>query len=139
MLIWCSVTISDDVALLPGAQQSDSVMHNKLFSCSVISESFVSPWTVSARPHCPRGFPGQNTAVAHHFLLQGTFLTEDRTHVSHTGRRFFTTDSPGKPMHTCVCVCVCCECVCVRVRVCVCVCECVRVCVCECACVCACV
>ena len=34
-----------------------------------------SPWTVAAGLLCPWAFPGKNTGVSHHFLLQGIFLT----------------------------------------------------------------
>ena len=44
--------------------------------CSVVSDSAMS-WTVAARLLCPWNFPGKNTAVGCHFLLQGTFLSEE--------------------------------------------------------------
>ena len=34
------------------------------------------PWTVAARFLCPWDFPGKNTGVGCHFLLQGIFLTQ---------------------------------------------------------------
>ena len=34
---------------------------------------FVTPWTVA----CPWDFPGKNTGVGCHFLLQGIFLTQE--------------------------------------------------------------
>ena len=37
---------------------------------------FVTPWTVAARLLCPCDFPGRNTGVGCHFLLQGIFLTQ---------------------------------------------------------------
>ena len=33
-------------------------------------------WTAAARLLCPWDFPGKNTAVSCHFLLQGIFLTQ---------------------------------------------------------------
>ena len=42
-------------------------------------------------------FPGKSTGVGGHFLLQGIFLTQDRTHVSCITGGFFTTEPPGKP------------------------------------------
>ena len=36
---------------------------------------FVTLWTVAHRLLCPWDFPGQNTGVSWHFLVQGTFLT----------------------------------------------------------------
>ena len=44
--------------------------------CSVISNS-ANPWTVLARLLCPCNFPGKNTGVGCHFLLQGVFLTQE--------------------------------------------------------------
>ena len=44
-----------------------------LFSCSVVSDSFVTPWAVPPRLLCPWNFPGKNTGVGCHFLLQGFF------------------------------------------------------------------
>ena len=60
-------------------------------SCSVVSWSshvcvcvcllshlrlFVTPWTAGHRFLCPWNFPGKNTAVSCHFLLQGNFPTQ---------------------------------------------------------------
>ena len=41
-----------------------------------MSDSFVTPWTIPFRLLCPWDFPGKNTAVGCHFLLQGIFLTQ---------------------------------------------------------------
>ena len=52
----------------------------KLFS--VLSRStvsvwlFATPWTIACRLLCPWDFPGRNTGVGCHFLLQGLFLTQ---------------------------------------------------------------
>jgi len=37
---------------------------------------FATPWTVAIRLLCPWDFPGKNTEVGCHFLLQGIFLTQ---------------------------------------------------------------
>ena len=37
---------------------------------------FSSPWTVAPRLLCPWNFPGKNTRMGCHFLLQGIFLTQ---------------------------------------------------------------
>ena len=37
---------------------------------------FATLWTVSTRPLCPWNFPGNNTRVGSHFLLQGIFPTQ---------------------------------------------------------------
>lgn len=36
----------------------------------------VTPWTVASRLLCPWDFPGKNTEVGFHFLLQGFSLTQ---------------------------------------------------------------
>ena len=36
-----------------------------------ISDSFATPWTVAPKLLCPWDFPGKNTGVGCHFLLQG--------------------------------------------------------------------
>ena len=46
------------------------------FSRSVVSESFLSPWTVAHQAPRPWNFPGKITGVGCHFLLQGTFPTQ---------------------------------------------------------------
>ena len=43
---------------------------------SVTSTSFLLLWTVAARLLCPWDFPGKNTGVGCHVLLQGIFLTQ---------------------------------------------------------------
>ena len=47
-------------------------------------DSFVTPWTVCSPPgFFVHGiFPGKNTAVGCHFILQGIFLDRGQTHVS---------------------------------------------------------
>ena len=42
---------------------------------------FATPWTVAHQVLLPWDFPGKNTGVGCHFLLQGIFPTRDRTHV----------------------------------------------------------
>ena len=44
---------------------------------SVMSNSFVTPWTVAPRLLCLRDFPGKNTGVGCHFRLQGIFPTQE--------------------------------------------------------------
>ena len=58
-----------------------------------------------ARLFCPWNFPGKNTEVVCHFLLQGIFLTQglnEPTSPALAGG-FFTTEPPGKPLaqHRC--------------------------------------
>ena len=43
---------------------------------SVVSNSFLLLWTVAARLLCPWDFPGKNTGMGCHALLQGIFPTQ---------------------------------------------------------------
>ena len=45
-------------------------------SCSVVSDSLQPCGLYPIRLLCPRNFPGKNTGVGCHFLLQGIFLTQ---------------------------------------------------------------
>ena len=47
-----------------------------LLSCSVMSNSFVTPQPVAHQGLCPRDLPDKNTGVGCHFLLQEIFLTQ---------------------------------------------------------------
>ena len=53
---------------------------------------FVIPWTVAHQALCPWDFPGENTGVGCHFLLQGIFLTRNRTCASCIAGRFLTAE-----------------------------------------------
>ena len=61
-----------------------------LCCCYLGAQSCLTLW----RPHglspirllCPWDFPGKNTGVGCHFLLQGILLTRDQTRVSYIGR-----------------------------------------------------
>ena len=48
-------------------------VYQLLFSHSGVSDSFVTPWTADALLFCPWHFPGKNTGVGCHFLLQAIF------------------------------------------------------------------
>ena len=80
------------------------------FSCSVISDSLETHGLEPTRLLCPRDFPGKNTGVGCHFLLQGSrpnprIEPESPASPALTGS-FFTTELPGKPF--CCCCCCCC-------------------------------
>ena len=47
-----------------------------MFSCSVVSDSLWTHGLLPARLLCPWDFPGKNTGVGYHALLQGIFLTQ---------------------------------------------------------------
>ena len=70
-----------------------------LHMCSVVS-NYLQPHELqpASRLHCPWTFPGQNTGVGCHFLIQGIFLTQwsepsSPPSAALTGR-FFTTAPP---------------------------------------------
>ena len=69
---------------------------------------FATPWTVAPRLLCPWDFPGKNTGVGCHFLLQGMFPAQglylhllhwqaDSFFSSFLAGGFFTSELPGKP------------------------------------------
>ena len=68
--------------------------------CLVVSNSFMTPWTVACQAPLSLGFPpGKNIGVGCHFLLQGIFQTQGsnlQLSPKLTGG-FFTTESPAKP------------------------------------------
>ena len=45
-------------------------------ACSVVSNSLQPHGLLPTRLLCPWNFPGENTGVGCHFLLQGIFLTQ---------------------------------------------------------------
>ena len=59
------------------------------------------PWTLATRFLCPWDFPGKNTSVGCHFLLQKIFPTQASTHVSlcllHWRADSLPLVPPGKP------------------------------------------
>ena len=66
----------------------------KSVPCSVVSDSLWPLGLEPARPLCPWDSLGKNTGVGCHFLLQGIFPSQDRTHISCiscTSSRFFPT------------------------------------------------
>ena len=52
------------------------LIHITLFSCSVLSDSLQLHGLEPARLPYPWNFPGKNTGMGCHFLLQGIFLTQ---------------------------------------------------------------
>ena len=67
---------------------------------SVTSDSFLPHGLQLTRLPCPSDFPGKNTGVGSHFLLQGIFQSRTQTHLLHL--LHWQGDSlplllPGKP------------------------------------------
>ena len=61
-------------------------VHVCVLSCSVVSNSLQRHGLQSARLLCPWDFPGKNSGVGCHFLLQGIFPTQDVSWISCIGR-----------------------------------------------------
>ena len=45
--------------------------------CSVVSSSFLTPWTIACQPPLSMGLSSKNIGVGYHFLLQGIFPTQE--------------------------------------------------------------
>ena len=74
-------------------------VHLCMTACSVMSNSLQSHGLQPTRLLCPQDFPGKNTGVGCHFLLQDIFLTQASNPVSPAlAGRFFTTEPLGKPL-----------------------------------------
>ena len=58
---------------------------------------FMTPGLLPTRLLCPSDFPGKNTGVGRHFLLQGIFSTQGSLPSPVLAGRFFTPAPPGKP------------------------------------------
>ena len=54
-------------------------------------------WTIVHQALLSMGFPGKNTGVVCHFLLQGIFLTQGLNPISYIDRQILYTWPPGKP------------------------------------------
>ena len=68
-----------------------SITNSECVSCSVLSDSLWPHGLWPARLLCPRDSPGKNTGVVCHSLLQRSCWPRDRTHLSCTAGRFFTS------------------------------------------------
>ena len=69
-----------------------------LFGRSVVSDSLVTPGTVVHQDSLSiRDFPGKNTRVGCHFLLQGIFPTQGSSMSPASTGGFFTTEPPSDP------------------------------------------
>ena len=68
------------LSILPPEKSESSTLWSTIhlyacmLCCSVMSDSFVAPWTVACQAPL-WNFPGKNTGVGCHFLLQGIFPT----------------------------------------------------------------
>ena len=78
-----------------------SIHSNPYAGVCTVKSDFCDPWTVVLQLLCSWSFPGKNTGVGCHFLLEGIFLTQGSNLVSPAlAGGFFTTLPPGKPIHS---------------------------------------
>ena len=57
--------------------QLNDIRTNSCHFCSVVFNSFVTPWSVVHQAPLPMGLPRQEYWMSCHFLLQGIFLTQE--------------------------------------------------------------
>ena len=97
VFIWLSPFLRHKACLSP----MSSIVHCAVL-CSVVSNS-ATPQTVALQSPLSVDFPGKNTGVGCHFLLQGIFPTQGSNLCSFMfpalAGRFFTTEPPGKPYY----------------------------------------
>ena len=77
--IWWNVTTGNkwsEVSQTLSELKEGFIYIHMLFSCSVVSDSFVTPWTVLHQAPLSMEFPGKNTGMHCYFLLQGIFPTQ---------------------------------------------------------------
>ena len=67
------------------------------FSCSILSDSFATPWTIAHQAPLSMGFPGQEHWSGLPFPPPGDLPDLGIESVSPAlANRFFTTESPGQ-------------------------------------------
>ena len=78
------------------AMVNSAAMKIGVHTCSVMSDSLQPHRPLPTRFLCPWDYPGKNTGVGCHFLLQGIFLTQgSNLHPLHW-QEYCTTEPPGK-------------------------------------------
>ena len=60
--------------------------------------TLVTSWTIARQAPLSMGFPSKNTGVVAMPSSRGSSQPRDRTQVSRTADRFFTSEPPGKPI-----------------------------------------
>ena len=107
LLIWYSVTISDNAVLLLGAQQSDSVVH----TCRSVAQSCLSLlWPLGCARQAPlsMGFPRPEHCSGLPFPSPGDLPDQGESHVSSIGQRILChrlTRETHTYIRVSVCVC----------------------------------
>ena len=72
-----------------------------MLSCSVMSDSFVTPWTAACQVPLSMGFSRQGFWSGLSFPSPGDLPDPGIEPLSYVlARRFFITEPPGKPIHT---------------------------------------
>ena len=82
---------------LPGSALLTSPRWTHSAQDAPMTESYLVHSVHSVEVKKPRDFPGKNTGLGCHFLLQGVFLTEELNPSLCLAGRFFTIEPPGKP------------------------------------------
>ena len=81
---WAS--LSPESRCVISAGRLSPSMCARMLSCSVMSDTLWPRGLWLARLLCPWNFPGKNTGVGFHFLLQGIFPPRGQIHVSFTSK-----------------------------------------------------
>ena len=85
------------------APQHLCILHVCVCSVAQCVQLFVTLWTVAHQALWPLNFPGKNTGVGCHFLLQGIFLTQGLNpsllHVLHLQADSLPLEPPGQPIY----------------------------------------
>ena len=68
----------------------------------VVSDSFLTSWTIASWHLCPWDFPDKNTGVGSRSLLQGIFPTQESNLSLCIVGRYFTPEPPAKPISSMV-------------------------------------
>ena len=84
------------LCMINGFHKYTNIDHYSVCACSFISNSLRSHGLQSIRLLCPWDFPGKNTGVGCHFLLQGIFPTQGYNSCLLHGRQILYTEPPGK-------------------------------------------
>ena len=83
---------------LAGVFFTTSIIWEACYVCSILSSSLWSHGLQPTRLLCPWNFPGKNTRVGYHALLQGIFPTRDWIlHLLHQQADSLPFEPPGKP------------------------------------------
>ena len=98
-VFWLCTSCGQRVCLIDISILSNQILCLFMLSHLAKSDSLLPHGLKPARVLCPQDFPGKNTGLDCHFLLQGIFLTQgSNPHLLHWQVDSFTTELPGKPL-----------------------------------------